>query len=284
MKIIVESGATKSDWRYMGEGSSQSRRALAGTNVSSMPMEEVLSVIREGLSGCEGVDGFYLYTAGVVTEAIREEVKSFVRSLVGNCDIDVQDDLVGAARAVLGHGEGIVAILGTGSNACLYDGSTVHTKVKSGGFILGDDGGASVLGKRFIADFLKNRIPEPIASEFASSFDVSYPTIVENVYRAGRPAAYLGAFAPFIVSRYDNPYIRTLVDNNFRDFIEKMLKAYDTRTYGVGVVGGFGCACRDIFSRICAEEGVRVNGYVAAPIDGLLRYHGCGDKYLEENL
>ena len=276
MIIIVESGATKSDWRKIDkDGTIVSQSLHRGTNVSSMKMETIKSILAEGLesmqASCE--DRFYLYTAGVITEEIRKELKDHIMSLVNFKDLDIQNDLVGAARGALGHQSGVAAIMGTGSNTCFYDGKQVSQTVYSGGFILGDDGSASVLGRMFITDYLKKLIPEDVASDFESKYDCSYMSIVENVYRGPAPAGYLGGFAPFIISHYNNPHIKDMVDKNFRNFIERSLKTYDTDTYPVGVIGGFGYACRDIFIPMCEEAGIRISRIIKEPVEGLINYH-----------
>ena len=276
MIIIVESGATKSDWRKIDEnGVLVSRSLHQGTNVSSMKMDKVKCVLAEGLKAIEASpdDKFYLYTAGVVTDDIRKELMEHILSLVDFKDIDIQNDLVGAARGALGRQTGVAAIMGTGSNTCFYDGEQVSQSVYSGGFVLGDDGSGAVLGKMFINDYLKKLIPDDVARDFESKFDASYMSIVENVYRGSAPAAYLGGFAPFIVSHYDNPHIKYLVDTNFQNFIDRSLKAYDTETYPVGIVGGFAYACRDIFVPMCEKAGIRLAGIIKEPIEGLINYH-----------
>ena len=64
-----------------------------------------------------------------------------------------------------------------------------------------------------------------------------------------------------------------LVDCNFRAFIKRVLSHYDTVTYHVGIVGGFGWACRDMLEPLLEENGIRVAGFVNAPIEGLCKYH-----------
>ena len=277
MKIIVESGATKSDWRLVEDGKQVGRYVLPGMNVSSMSLDAVKGTIREGISRCgtEAPEGFYLYTAGVVTPAIRNEIKEYAGSLAAISDFDFQNDMLAAARAVCGHTSGIVAIIGTGSNSCFYDGESISQKVYAGGFILGDEGAGSALGKMFLADYLKGEVPEPLKSDFESRFDSSYQAIVANVYKSDSPAGYLGSIAPLVVSHYSEPYARELVDRNFRNFIRRSLKKYDYRNHPVEVVGGFAGANREICSRLCADEGITVSRYVMEPVEGLIEYH-CG--------
>jgi len=274
MKAIIESGATKSDWRFVDRSGVEVSRFLStGINVSSMKMEAVKQTLANGFAqnNIKELDGFYLYSAGVFTDAIREDLTRFITGSINVGDIDIQDDLVGAARSVFGHGSGVVAIMGTGSNSCFYDGKNVFRKVKSGGFILGDEGSGATLGKLFIADFLKDLVPDDIAKDFSEKFDSSYAGIVENVYRGTSPSGYLGSLAPFILSHYGNPYIKNLVDGNFRAFIQRSLLKYDSRT--IGIVGGFGNACKDIFLPLCEEAGITVAGFVPSPIENLIKFH-----------
>lgn len=275
MKLIIEAGATKSDWRLISGKEELQQKLLPGMNVSTMSMEHNLGVISQALEelGRPALDGLYLYTAGIVTPEVSSTLESGIRELIKVNEVEIKDDLVAAARSVCGREPGIAAILGTGSNACFWDGSSVSFKARSGGYILGDEGGGACLGKLFLADIIKGLVPESVAADFASKYDSSYEGIVALVYRSESPSAALGSLAPFILSHYSDPYIKELVDGNFRSFIRRSLKRYDTARYPVGVVGGLGSACRDIFCRLCTEEGVRTGSFEARPINGLLKYH-----------
>ncbi|MBO4263826.1 MAG: hypothetical protein J5871_04015 [Bacteroidales bacterium] len=282
MVAVVECGATKSDWRLLGADGLECRRLLApGLNVSAMPIPEIAARLGDAFRTLEiqELDALYLYVAGIVTADIRAGIGAAVRACVAVPLLDIQSDLVAAARSVCGRQPGIVAILGTGSNTCFYDGQTVSQAVRSGGFILGDEGGGAVLGKRFLADYLKGLVPASLAGAFAAYRDASYEAIVEAVYRGPSPSAYLGALAPFLLAHREEPYVRGLLEDNFRDFITRALCRYDVRRYAVGVVGGFGYACRDIFTPLCEEAGIRIGRYVPEPIGGLLSYH-AGNRNL----
>ncbi len=275
-KIIVESGATKSDWRVLGQDGREVKRFLrAGTNVSSMKLEDIKATLTEAFAseGLEKAAGFYLYTAGVVTPEIADELVKHLRSLAQIDEIEINNDLMGAARGACGHEPGIAAILGTGSNTCFYDGSTLSQKVYSGGYVIGDEGSGASLGKLFLADFIKGLVPDEIASDFAKEFDSSYAGIVQGVYRSTSPSGYLGSLAPFILRHYSHPYAKALVDKNFQSFIDRSLLRYDTARYPVGIVGGFGWACKDIITPLLDKAGIKVSRFIKAPIEGLCEYH-----------
>lgn len=279
-KVIIESGATKGDWRVISPSGKEVARILTGgTNVSTMKMETICQIISDASKQVKNlghdIENIYFYTAGVVTPEIEASLISTFHSIFPTAEIEIANDLVAAARAACGRDRGIVAILGTGSNSCLWDGEKITQTVHSGGFILGDEGSAAALGKAFIADLIKGLVPEHIAEDFGKEYDSSYESIVENVYRSkSSPSAYLGESAKFIMRYYESEdYIKNLVEDNFRAFIRRSLKKYDTTKNPVGIIGGFGCALKDIFSRIAQEEGIRVSGFHSSPIEGLIIYH-----------
>lgn len=281
MKLIVESGATKTDWcALLADGSALHLKG-PGMNVTTQSSEDVKSILMDtvGELPSEPVSEVHFYAAGLISsgEAVPEAAKNLHAALMAlwpDARKEYASDLLDAARSVCGHESGIAAIMGTGSNSCFYDGKQIVKNVRSCGFILGDEGGGAALGRDFMADFLKGLMPEALSREFAGQFTVDYMTVVKNVYRGSAPSKYLGSFAPFIMDRYEKyDYVRELADRNFRRFIERALLQYDIERYPVGVVGGFGYAYRDIFRRIAAEYGIRISTIIPTPMDGLVEYH-----------
>ena len=281
MKLVCESGATKGDWRVIGaEEPTQghSLRALTGgTNVSAMTKEAVLSVIQEAAGKLpEGpYEAVHFYTAGVLSDDILDWLGAALKESFQADAVEIQTDLVAAARAACGHEGGIAVILGTGSNSCQYDGEHIVKQVKSGGFIIGDEGSAAVIGKLFIADYIKGLVPAEIATEFDAQFPgLDYPAVVTNVYHpVGSPSGWLGSFCPFILSHYGHPYIKALVDGSLQAFIDRSLKQYDTDRYPVGIIGGFGNALKEILTPLLEKSGIRIRAFIPSPIEELLRYH-----------
>lgn len=276
MKIICESGATKGDWRVIENGIQTVSVQCPGTNVSTMEKDSVLKVIRDAAAKLpQGpYEAVYLYTAGVITDDIRAWVEEALKEAFGAGEVEVQTDLVAAARAACGHAPGIAAIMGTGSSSCFYDGEKIAKRVYSGGYILGDEGSASVLGKLFIADYLKNDVPEEVAKDFEDRFHADYASIVQNVYHnPGSPSGWLGSLCPFILSHYDVSYVKNLVDGNFQAFVDRTLKQYDLDKYPVGIIGGFAYALQHIVRPIFERSGVRIRAFIPSPIEELVKYH-----------
>ena len=283
MTIIAESGASKTDWRSVSADGTITSLRTAGMNLASADPGFVSNVLSEAVSGLnpsgERVGALHFYAAGLIATGgdVPENaagIDPVLRSAFPCASIEYASDLLGAARAVCGRDAGVAVILGTGSNTCEYDGEKIVRNVRSGGFILGDEGSASRLGRLFVADFLKGIVPEPVASDFSATFDTDYQTIVRNVYKGDSPAGYLGSFAPFITGYYDScPYVRNLVRDNFLALFDRCLSRYGEAGRKIGVVGGFGAALKDVFIEIAASRGVSVLTVDASPVEGLVRYH-----------
>ena len=279
--IICESGATKADWRVIENGGQVIREISSGINVSTMKIEIIESIIKDVSERLPAVryDEIHFYTAGVITPSIENSLYDILKKCFTVSQIEVQNDLVASARAACGHAPGIAAIMGTGSNSCQWDGERIVRHVKSGGFIIGDDGSASVLGKLFISDFIKGLVPEEIAFKYSERYPSDSHEIVEMVYHNQcSPSAWLGSLCPFIMSHYSHPYIKNLVDGNIRAFVDRSLMQYEVEKYPVAIIGGFGNALKDIVRPIFEENGIRIRSFIPSPIEELIRYH------LKENI
>ena len=262
--LVIDCGATKADWAL----SDGTRLRTAGFNLAHTPPEE-LQTLLDGAAAQLGPDigRVYLYAAGLVAESPVDLDRWFP-----GAEVSYASDMLGAARAVCGRNPGLAAIIGTGANTCQYDGRDIVRKVNCGGFILGDEGSASVLGRLFVTDYLKGCMPQALSQAFSQRFQADYPTLVKEVYSGAAPARYLGSFAPFILENYPQyAYVQELVDGNFRRFFERTILQYNALP--LGIVGGFGYACRDLIRRIGAEYGVTFSTILASPLEGLLQYH-----------
>jgi len=268
MELIIDCGATKADWCVV-EGSQVVRSVCTpGFNLAQTPAP-VLKKILDGASRelGPGIERVHFYAAGLVGESPIDLGRWFPGAA-----IEYASDMLGAARAVCGREKGIAVILGTGANTCQYNGSTIEWKVNCGGFILGDEGSASVLGRLFVADYIKGCMPASLREAFGKAFPADYPTLVKNVYRAEAPARYLGSFAPFILEHYNTQeYVQNLVHSNFRGLFERALVQY--QALPVGVVGSFGFACQDILRRMGKEYGIVFSRFLSSPMEGLIQYH-----------
>ena len=270
MILIVESGATKTDWCALNPDGSSRRLQTPGMNLSTIDAEANAAVFAEAVDTFSGVDEVHFYAAGLL-EFPTELDRVFQVKFPGvRCEY--ASDLLAAARAACGHGPGLAAILGTGSNTCHYDGEKIVRNIHGGGFVIGDEGSAAALGRMFLADLVKDLVPADLTEAFSAFHEADYTSVVRNVYKTPAPSRYLGSLAPFILEHRGEEYVDALVERNFRDLFERALTRYDRLP--VGVVGGFGCACRAELERLGAEYGLTFSRFIPSPMEGLIDYHG----------
>ena len=266
MILVADSGSTKTDWMMDGEIITEN-----GINPVTMSEEDILSHIQ--MMADDTVSEIFFYGAGCV-EPFSEKVRKALMQVFPQAHVQVESDLLGAARALCGREAGIACILGTGSNSCLYDGERIIDNIPPLGYILGDEGSASALGRVFISDYIKGLVPECVALAFEEKYDMSYASLVQKIYHGASPAGFLGSLAPDILAFYgENHYMTHLVDSNFRAFIDRSLKPLLSEKVPIGVVGSFGWACRSIISEIGKQEGVEFARFTASPSAGLIEYH-----------
>lgn len=277
MIIVADSGATKTAWRSISTGGLVRSAQTAGMNPSCLDEEGCRAIVREAVPVLnpegERVESVFFYGAGLVSEEAAAPVRLALEMWCPFAGISFHSDLLGAARALFGDGSGIVAIIGTGSNSCLYENGRIVSNIRPGGFILGDEGSGAALGKALLADAVKGMLPEEIKADFDRIYGLDYPTIVRKVYREPAASAFLASFAPFLMERMAHPYVRTLVSDCMEAFVKRSLARYGAEAK-VGVVGSLGCACEDILRESAAPYGLEFVKFIKSPIEELVRYHG----------
>lgn len=275
MIIIAESGATKTDWRALHDDGTVTSVQTEGLNPMVLSQEEMGRVIGSAIPAVnpEGrqVKRIFFYGAGLVSPEAGAAISSVLDLWCPFSETEFHTDMEAAGRAVFGDGEGVVAIMGTGSNSCLWQDGRIVRNIRPGGFILGDEGGGAALGRMFLSDYVKGLVPDELASLFDKAYGLDYAAIVKGVYRSDAPSRFVASFAPFVCENRHNSYAADLIDRNLRDFMQRSLVRYG---FGkVGVVGSFGCACREELERIGAEYGLEFVDFVPSPVGGLVEYH-----------
>lgn len=280
--LIADAGSTKTDWALLSpEGKEALRFSTPGLNAILATEEqagEMFASVRSQLGDAEIKDIHY-YGAGCATEQICSGLSRMLREHMGSETASVHSDLLGAARGLLGREKGIACILGTGSNSCLYDGERIVSNIPSLGFILGDEGSGAALGKRFLSDLFKQRLPESVRDRFRQQYPLTLAEILEKVYRQPAPNRFLASLVPFIKETIWNPYVYSMVQREFARFYRRNVSAYKgARFLPVNFTGGVANAFPDILREAAARKGIRVGIITPSPMQGLIRFHTPGES------
>ena len=275
MKLIAESGSTRTEWALVEDNHLVQRVFTEGLNPFFQTRREISRSVRLGLPESffkKKLEQVYYYGAGCSS---YEKKNILGASLVAQfkTPIQVESDLLAAARGLFKCEAGIACILGTGSNSCFYDGKIIVKNVKAAGYILGDEGSGAVLGKLFLADLLKGLAPKELANEFHEKFRISVNDVMESVYNLPFPNRFLGTIAYFLGDYMDNEYVYNLLTNNLRSFFNRNVCQYDYINYPIRFVGSLAYAYPDILQEVAQEFGVEIDVIEETPMNGLIEFH-----------
>lgn len=280
MKAIADSGSTKCEWIF-GDGNRILRLRTAGINAVQQSPDAIRAVLAE-LPPLDGVEELRFYGAGCgdsfpeASAVLRRELAARFGS---GTAIGLGSDLLGAARALFGRGEGIACILGTGSNSCHCRGGAIVSNVPPLGYVLGDEGSGAVLGRNLVNGIFKGTIP--LREEFLRTFALTYAGLIRRVYREPAANRFLASFAPFIRAHLDCAPVREMVVRSFGEFAARNLSGYPAGL-PVAFVGGVAAHFEEPLREAMAAAGREVVRIVCSPAEELWKYHGGESDYRAE--
>lgn len=278
MILIADGGSTKADWIALDSNKEEVFRVRTkGLNPAVVPEE----VLRERIINTyqlyhnkEDVEEIYFYGAGCGTEEATSILKKIFQSIFVNAEVVVEEDLLAAVYAATGGDPAIVAILGTGSNSCYFDGKEVHTNSVSLGYILMDEASGNYFGKRIIRDYFFDRMPKHMMKKLEQDYNLEADFIKYNLYRQPNPNTYLATFAKFMFEYKDEKYIKELMKSGYEAFFQCRILPYkkgpETPIYFIGSIAHY---FSDLLDEVAANHGLKISGIIQRPIDNLLEYH-----------
>ncbi len=276
MKLIADSGSTKTDWVATEKGKRVHKIQTTGLNPFYQNTSEITTILQTELLPKINTlipKEIYFYGAGCSFPAKQKILKAAFQNVFNNdVKIALNSDLVAAARAVLGTKEGIACILGTGANSCHWDGKGIVKNVAPLGYILGDEGSGAVLGKLFIADLLKNQLPKTLSKRFFEQYKTCYETLMQEVYQQAFPNRNLAKYTYFLYENKHNNYIAKLIKMSFKSFVSRNLKQYPEHL-PVSFVGSVAVAFESLLREVLEEEGYQIETIMQSPIEALAAYH-----------
>lgn len=279
MKLVVDSGSTKTDWGFFNTVYDLKAVKTQGINPCHQSEEEIRSIIRnELLPNTQSIDlaaitEVFYYGAGCATQSICEQMAALLKEFIPNAAIAVDSDMLGAARALCGHAEGVACVLGTGSNSCLYNGKAIEDQVPSLGYILGDEGSSAALGRRLIGDCLKRQLPEAVSREFMERYSLTKESIIESVYRKPLPNRFIAGFAPFVYEKRAIPEVHKMIIQCFSEFFTRNVINYHKPWLPVHFVGSLAGSFADELRETADSLGMTIGKIEASPMSGLVDYH-----------
>ena len=297
MILIADSGSTKTDWTLLRSP----YPTLKGEVVATFRTQGISPIHQSPADIRKILDQEFLHQLSVFPRATLLSSGNYEDSLIQNLTvyfygtgctpeyapvlekqlseglsakkIEVHSDLMAAARALCQHEAGIACILGTGANSCLYDGENMVEHTPALGYILGDEGSGSVLGRLFMNAIFKNPAFAELRDDYLAETKLTMAGIINKVYREPMANRFLATTSLYIANHLDNPLLRQLVVDNFRQFCRSNIVPYNHSELPVHFVGSMAFTYPELLDEAARKEGFTLGHVMQSPMEGLIEYH-----------
>lgn len=275
--LIADSGSTKTDWVIINNKKATKTITTTGLNPFICSDEDYTNVLEEILLpqiGRSKIDAICFYGSGVKEGDKAKYVKKHLTKHFPNSEISVFSDIVAAARATCGTEKGVCCILGTGSNSAYYDGEKIKSQNPSLGYILGDEGSGTALGKKVLQYFFYHTFDDELHEAFLSKYGEDLSGVLEKVYKQPMPNRFIASFTQFLLEHRGHYMVENIIEDAFIEFHQKhVLKYRESWKYPIHFVGSVAYEFRDIIKEMHASYGLTTGKILKAPKSGLVAFH-----------
>lgn len=277
MILIADSGSTNTDWVLIKKDKIISSFVTSGFNPYFTKSEEIYIELKQKFPAnlkISEINKIFFYGSGCSAEEMKKIIYKGLSQMFINSEIEINHDLLGAARALFMNDSGITVILGTGASSCFYDGSIITERVPSLGYILGDEGGGDYLGKLFITDFLYGRLPENVHQTFLKKFRFNNNQIMHKIYKEAYPNRFLASFCEFISEQSKDSSINDMIIKSFTDlFVNNITKYENYKKYSIKITGSVGYYFKNQLLEVAKSFNANIDLIECSPINRLVQYH-----------
>jgi hypothetical protein len=277
VKLIAESGATKAEWCLVGNGKKKSV-ITQGISPYFFNEEKIIDLLKNELlpaiPGAVKAENIFYYGTGMRNPENVKMLKRALQKVFTGAKIDVNDDMLAAARGLNGNSKGLACNLGTGSFCCYYNGKKIVKQTPGIGYVLGDEGSGAYLGKKVLQYFLYDTFDEDLRYKFDDKYKTNPVAILENVYRKPLANRYLASFALFLSENRGHYMIENIIEDGLNDFFFFHLCKYrEIWTFPVSFVGSVAFGFKDVLQQLCNSYEFELGKIMKNPMEGLVEYH-----------
>ncbi len=278
--LIADSGATKCEWCLV-HNNRKTKIITAGISPYFLSKQQIIALLQSSLLPKikMPIDAVYFYGTGLSNSDNVKIIKAVLKQLFATATIDVQTDLVAAARSLLQHNKGVACILGTGSNCGFYNGKSIAKSSPGLGYVLGDEGSGAYLGKKVLQHYLYNTFDEELITTFNTKFAVTKDEILTNVYKQPQANKYIAAFTIFLAENRGHYMIENILEDGLHDFIfNHIYKFKESWTNPICFTGSVAFAFKDVLKEICNMYELELGAITKQPMDMLAKFHATNNQ------
>ncbi|PWA04074.1 BadF/BadG/BcrA/BcrD ATPase family protein [Flavobacterium psychrotolerans] len=279
MKLLVDSGSTKADWISIDEnGKVLFTAQTLGLNPEVLDKEEIVNRLNDKFDISHNknkVTHLFFYGAGCGTERMKNFLNEVFKKYFPKAIVTVQEDTYAAVYATTPKNtKAIVCILGTGSNCSYFDGTVLHQKVQSLGYIAMDDCSGNQFGRQLLRGYYFNKMPKDLATKFEETYNLDADFIKNNLYKEPNPNAYLATFAKFLIENKETEFCKKIIFAAMEDFVENYIRQFENcKEVPIHFIGSIAFYLKEELHVVLKKHGLKLGNVLRRPIDGLIQYH-----------
>lgn len=278
MIAIIDGGSTKCDWVILeNSGKPHLKTTTLGFNPNIINPDFIMKEIDrnpELFFLKNHIEKIFFYGSGCGTEANAKKVEDEFVKIFPQAEVRIKEDMTAAAYAAYNGKPAMVCILGTGSNSCFFDGEKIRVDLPSLGFLIGDEGSGSALGKNLLRRFFMKKLPQDLERAFVNTYNLTIDEAIKNMYHNPRANAYLGEFNKFIAEHKSHSYFQNMVFDEMKNFLDYQVLPYkEAGEVEINFIGYIAYIYEDILRSAAAELNLTIGKVVQKPIESLVDYH-----------
>jgi len=272
LKLIIDSGASKSDWLFFDIENKHHFQSQGINPISNQNTDEITNPSSDIKS--DSLESIFFYGAGVIGKDKVQLVRNQLTILFPKtAHIEISSDLLGACRACSPGQISLVSILGTGSNSCIFDGTEIKSHIPSLGYLIGDEGSGFRIGKEVVKSYFYGYMPENDRVRFAELYSNESSSVLDEIYSSKKPNFKIASYAIFLKDS-EPAYKHYILERIFQEFIDQRIKQLQSgMNMPMNFVGSIAYNYREILEKICKLNGFQSDKIIEKPIQELYKYH-----------
>jgi N-acetylglucosamine kinase-like BadF-type ATPase len=275
--LIVDSGSTKTNWCFLRNGQKPVFFKTPGINPFLQGKNDIAQMLERELKWNHSkyeVDKINYYGAGASSADNKKTLAKILKHHFYTKNVEVQSDLMAAARALCGDKKGIVCILGTGSSSCYYDGKKIKEQLPSLGYIAGDEGSGNYMGKRILQYYTYGTFDTELRMAFEMRFGNDVKEIIRKLYAEPYPNRYLASFVPLLKENRGHYMVENIIEDCLNDFFHSsILKYRESWNLPLYFSGSVAHEFRDVIKNLCNQYELEIGQVEKDPMKGLIKYY-----------
>jgi N-acetylglucosamine kinase-like BadF-type ATPase len=274
--LIAESGSTKTAWRLLEDGKLSASFQSAGINPNVLEQEVIEDIFRTAFGShltSLDLEELHFYGAGIGSDSQKGIIRGILQKILPHTNVFVEHDVLAAARATR-RKEGIVCILGTGSNSALHRNFQLDQTLGGHGYIFGDEGSGMDLGKHLIKGILQGDFPDEAREHVERRKGKSAYEIKITIHHSSKPNVRMAELAQLVGDLIHIPEVEQMVIGRFQAFLDTTVVRYDNyQQFPVDFIGSIAYYFKNQLQKALDSRNAKLGHITQAPIDNLVKYH-----------